>query len=206
MIWIDGQILNGTLVEKHEITRPEGKPYYQIPSNTERGVLHTTEGKTLSSALAQLEMRHDAPTFCVGENRIIQCRPIGVQAAALRANKGEPNPNADAYIQIESVAFSSKLPYLPDAPTLTPLVRLLSFLQTYIPLVVPNNWPDDVSDMKSEVWSSNNSRRKAAAAGLWQTEKGWWMHMEVPYQGTTWHWDCGAIKRSVILQQAKALI
>lgn len=205
MIWIDGQILHGTLVEKQEIKRPGGATYYSIPTNTQVGVLHTTEGKTLSSALAQLEMAHDAPHFAVGENRIVQCRPIGVQAAALRANQGEPNPNMDAYIQIENVAFSSQQLYLPDASTLTPLVRLLAYLTAYIPLTVPNNWPDDCSDMKGEVWSSNNSRRKAAMTGLWPKEKGWWMHMEVPYQRKSWHWDCGAIKRSVILQQAKDL-
>lgn len=205
MSWIDGQILHGTLVEKHEIPRPGGKSYYTISNNTGIGVLHTTESKTLSSALAQLDMKHDAPHFAVGENRIVQCRPIGVQAAALRANTGQPNVNQDAYIQIESVAFSSQKPYLPDAATLAPLVKLLSFLTLYVPLQIPNNWPDDCSDMAGEIWASNNSRRKAAAAGLWPKEKGWWMHLEVPYQGSTWHWDCGAIKRSVMLQQAKML-
>lgn len=206
MEWIDGQILHGTLVEKHEIPRPGNAPYHLIPTSTHIGVLHTTEGKNLSSALSHLSMNRASPTFCVGDNRIVQCRPIGVQAACLRANSGQPNPNRDAYIQIECVAFSSQQLYLPDTPTLQPLVRLLSFLQAYVPLEVPNDWPDDCSDLKGQIWASNNTRRKLAALGKWPTEKGWWMHMEVPYQGKTWHWDCGAIRRTVILQQAKDLL
>lgn len=205
MTWIDGEIIHGVLVEKNEIPRPGSAPYFQM-ANTMVGVLHTTEGKTLASAISQLTMSRAAPHFCVGENRIVQCRPIGAQAATLRANKGQPNPNTHAYIQIEAVAFSSQTLYLPDAPTLNPLVKLLARLANIIPLKIPNDWPDDCRDMKGEIWASNNSRRKFAADGSWGTETGWWMHMEVPYQRPSWHWDCGAIKRTVIMQQAKDLV
>lgn len=202
MEWWDGKVLHGTLVEKHEIKRPGENPYFQIPALTHIGVLHTTEGKTLSSALAQLDMSKASPTFCVGENRIVQCRPIGAQAACLRANSGQPNPNKDAYIQIEMVAFSSQQLWLPDSPTLKPLVRLIAELAHIVPLTVPNDWPDDCHDLKGTIWASNNSRRRS---NTWPAQKGWWMHMEVPFQAKSWHWDCGAIKRTVILQQAKEL-
>jgi len=32
------------------------------------------------------------------------------------------------------------------------------------------------------------------------------MHMEVPGQGPTWHYDCGALKRTVMLQMARDLL
>lgn len=201
MEWWNGKVLSGTLVEKHEIPRPGNATYFQI-APTQIGVLHTTEGKTLSSALSHLSMNHASPHFCVGDNRIVQCRPIGVQAACLRANHNQPNPNRDAYIQIEMVAFSSQKLWLPDAPTLQPLVRLMAALKDFVPFKVPNNWPDDCNDLKGTIWAANNSRRRS---NTWPAEKGWWMHMEVPYQGKSWHWDCGAIKRTVLLQQAKEL-
>lgn len=31
------------------------------------------------------------------------------------------------------------------------------------------------------------------------------MHLEVPYQGPTWHWDCGAVGRSRMLAIARSL-
>ena len=201
-LWIDGQVIHGILVEKQEIKRPGGAPYYEIAENTQIGVLHTTEGKNISSALSHMSMSKSSPHFTVGDNRIVQNRPIGVQASAVRANAGQPNPNKDAYIQIECVAFSSQQLWLPDSPTLQPLVKLLAYLKQYVPLVVPNNWPDDCADLKGQIWASNNSRRRS---GTWPAVKGWWMHMEVPYQKPSWHWDCGAIRRTVILQQAEEL-
>jgi hypothetical protein len=45
-----------------------------------------------------------------------------------------------------------------------------------------------------------------AAGGLWPIKKGWWMHMEVPYQQPTYHWDCGALKRTKMLEMAQALL
>jgi hypothetical protein len=55
-------------------------------------------------------------------------------------------------------------------------------------------------------WADNNSRRIKAANGLWPAERGWWMHMEVPWQNPSWHWDCGALRRSEMLRMAQILL
>src|SRR5215471_810696 len=201
-IWLTDFTLNGIKVEKAEIPRPGNKPYYPMdPKPT--GVLHTTESNTIQSAMAQLRMRFDAPHFVVGEGRILQCRPIGVQAAALH----DPG-NRTAFIQIEQVGFSKQqLWQLPDS-TLQSSIAIMAYAaeQDFIPLQVPFKWPDDVADMHGTIWAANNKRRqRASQADGWGVEPGWWMHMEVPNQGPTWHWDCGAVKRSELISQAQAI-
>jgi hypothetical protein len=185
-------------VEKNEIGRPLGKPFISMEP-TSVGVLHTTEGSSVKGAVAALTMAHSAPHFVVGENRIIQTRPIGVQGAALH----DP-ANRRAYVQIEIVAFSKQTLWLPDASSLKPLIALVAFAKKEfgIPLSIPLNWADDCNDLKGTIWASNNKRRQTAAAGAWETESGWWQHMEVPLQGPSWHWDCGAMQRSSVLASA----
>ncbi len=51
-------------------------------------------------------------------------------------------------------------------------------------------------------WAANNQRRRQAVKDLWPKEKGWWMCLEVPYQGPMWHWDCGTLRRSRMLAMA----
>src|SRR5438132_424123 len=80
MIWIE-QIFD-IEVEHKEIPRPGGKSYLLMAPN-QVGVLHTTEGLGIDNAWATLNAHHSAPHFIVGDNRIIQCRPLGVQSAAL---------------------------------------------------------------------------------------------------------------------------
>lgn len=189
-------------VEIDEITRPGDRPY--LPNQaTSKGVLHTTEGSTIASAFSTLNAKKIAPHFIIGQGRIVQTRPLNAQASALR----DPG-NRDARIQIEMVGFSKQTLWLPEPATLEPTIALLAWCNEWllIPLVVPNNWPDDVSDMKGQVWAANNRRRKQAAAGLWPKAQGWWMHLEIPLQGPSWHWDCGALRRSEMLKAAQALV
>lgn len=195
-------------VEKKEIPRPHGKPYY-ANSSTQIGVLHTTEGATVRSAWNTLSGNFSAPHFIVGENRIVQCRPLTAQAAALHG--GKPYfANANASLQIEMVGFSKQSSWLPDVSVLNPTIALLAWaaIEMQIPLVVPfASWVDDCSDMKGEIWAGNNSRRrKAVTDQLWPRNKGWWMHLEVPGQSPSWHWDCGAIKRTQMLQMAQRFL
>ena len=191
-------------VQKHEIPRSGGKPYY-LNGSTLIGVLHTTEGSSVQAALTALSDAADAPHFVVGEGKIVQCRPLNVQGAALRPGN-DNSANVHAQIQIEMVAMSQQKLWLPGAPTLQPAVAVLAFCNKAlsIPLTVPNDWPDDCHDVALP-WAAYNSRRRQAAAGLWPKEKGWWMHMEVPYQSPSWHWDCGAIQRTQMLSQAREL-
>lgn len=191
-------------VERREIPRPQGKPYL-LNSSTLIGILHTTEGTTVNGAWNVLNEKHSAPHFIAGEGRIVQCRPLNVQGAALVPGP-DNTANVHAQIQIEMVAKSNQSLWLPANDTLQPTVAIMAFCakQLGIPLRIPNNWPDDCSDVPLP-WASNNRRRKQAAEGSWPIQKGWWMHMEVPFQGATWHWDCGALQRSSMIVMAGVL-
>jgi hypothetical protein len=201
--WVDK--IHPYSVERKEIPRPGGKPYY-LNSSTLIGILHTTEGTSTDGAWTTLSQSGSAPHFIAGEDRIVQCRPLNVQGAALRSGNNN-TANVHAEIQIEMVAQSQQSLWLPKDSTVNPAVAIMAFCAKHlgIPLRIPNNWPDDCSDMPLP-WAANNSRRQRAAAGLWPIEKGWWMHLEVPFQGPSWHWDCGALKRSVMLTMASKLV
>jgi hypothetical protein len=95
---------------------------------------------------------------------------------------------------------------VPDDNTVARIAALMAYASKLhgIPLVAPNNFPDDCRDMALP-WATRNPRRVWAEAN-WPDVRGWWMHMEVPGQGNTWHWDCGAMKRTVLLQKAKEFI
>lgn len=203
-------------VERREIPRKGGKPYYAI-AHSQIGVLHTTEGNTVNAAWNTLSAHNSAPHFIVGDNRIIQCRPLSKQAAALHGNPPF-NANTNAAIQIEMVGFTGGNanfakhaydPWIPADEVLKPTVAILAWVASNgvdIPLQVPSpEWTDDGMDCPKP-WAVNNRRRLQAAHGLWPSAKGWWMHMEVPGQGPTWHYDCGALKRTVMLQMARDLL
>jgi len=108
-------------------------------------------------------------------------------------------------VQIEMVARSRQTPWLPKSATLDPTVAILAFCHKAlgIPLRVPNAWPDDCADLPLP-WAANNRRRRQAQRRL-ACREGWWMHLEVPDQGPTWHWDCGALRRSRMLTMAGLL-
>lgn len=188
-------------VERQEIHRPGGKPYYAV-QKTGIGVLHTTEGDTIAGAYATLAEKSIAPHFIVGEDRILQCRPIGSQASALRGTA-----NQYAEIQIEMVARTRDNLWLPIDSTLLPTLEILAWASTAleIPLQVPNLWPDDLSDMHPP-YAINNARRRFAAKGPFPIFKGWWMHLEIPFQDPTWHWDCGKLRRTVMLERAENIV
>lgn len=205
--WLDD--IFGFAVEHREIPRPHGRPYYPI-AHTRIGVLHTTEGSTIEGAYRTLRDKSSAPHFIVGEDRIVQCRPINAQASALHGD-APFYANAMAAIQIEMVELSQQKLWLPEDPTLKPTVALLAWLALFeanIPLRVPYaGWLDDCSDV-TRPWATNNSRRKflARLGNHWAQQPGWYMHLEIPGQAPSWHWDCGALKRTVMLQMAQQMV
>lgn len=219
MEWIAGQSLSGFTVEKHESARSAGKPYYPM-GQTGIGCLHTTEGSSVSGALVILAKNFDASHFVVGEDRIVQCRPLGVQAAALHSPQ-----NQFAEIQIECVGFSQQKLWMfddwarhtylagnkqvpipiPKGSTLKPLVALMAWAvqNRNIPLVRPSvSWKDDMGDVKPYP-SSNNNRR---TSGVWPNVKGWYGHLEVANQQPSWHWDPGALSYAGLFAQVQALL
>jgi hypothetical protein len=187
-------------IERREIVRPAHKPYYQS-SHTMIGVLHTTEGDTIEGAYAALEASRSAPHFIAGEGRIIQCRPLSAQAAALRSG-AEVATNANAALQIEMVARAKETSWLPVRGSLDPALAIMKWAAgppLDIPLQRPlDAWRDDCTDCSRPWASAHNSRR--LAPGAWPRAKGWYMHLEVP-ENT--HWDCGALRLSEMLERAR---
>jgi hypothetical protein len=182
-------------VERKEIKRPGNKPYFNN-SHTMIGVLHTTEGDTVAGAFTTLNASRSAPHFIIGQGRIMQNRPITVQAAALKAGG-----NTHAALQIELVARSQQTLWLPSDGSLRPLVAVLRWAAgdpLNIPLQRPfDAWLDDCTDVKLP-WAVTTNRRRLAH-DVWPKAKGWYMHMEVPGND---HWDCGALRFREILAMA----
>ena len=186
-------------VERAEIKRPGNRPYFNN-SHTMVGVMHTTESNTVSSAFNALSSSRSAPHFIAGEGRILQCRPINVQAAALRSTS-QYNPNTDAACQIEMVGHSQQTLWLPPDSSLRPTVAIMRWAAgepLSIPLRRPlDAWRDDCSDCALPWAVTTNARRRTQ--DVWPREKGWYMHMEVPVNH---HWDCGALRMRDMLQMA----
>lgn len=186
-------------VERAEIPRPENRPYFNN-SHTRIGVLHTTESDKVSSAFNTLKLKHSAPHFIAGEDRILQCRPINKQGAALLSTT-QYNPNTDAALQIEMVGFSKQTLWMPPQSSLAPVVAIMRWAKgdpLNIPLRRPvDAWLDDCSDVALPWAVSSNARRKAQ--NIWPKVTGWYMHMEVPVNN---HWDCGALRFREMLAMA----
>ena len=213
----------GFKVEKRIIPRIGGKEFL-FNSHTQIGVLHTTEDPSVDRSFRTLNQNHSAPHFIVGEGRIIQCRSLTHQAAALVGN-APCFANAQASIQIEMAAFTgggkdtTTNTWLPKDDVLRPTVAIMAFCATNgidIPLQVPTeDWKDDASDMPLP-WAAGptrknprkkmNTRRIRAANGDFPRLKGWWMHVEIPCQAETWHHDCGRLRRRDLIRMALDLL
>ncbi len=215
----------GFKVEKRVIPR-RNNAKFMFNSHTQIGVLHTTENPSVEQSFKTLNETHSAPHFIVGDGRIIQCRSLAHQGAALVGN-GPVFANAQASIQIEMAAFTGGGNnadntidvWLPKDGVLLPTVAIMAFCAGNgidIPLQVPtDDWKDDASDMPLP-WASGptkkkparkmNARRIRAAKGDFPKLKGWWMHVEIPGQGETWHHDCGALRRREMLRMAQELL
>jgi hypothetical protein len=176
------------------------------------GVLHTTEG-SLDDAVHIFHKNGDPPHFAVDASSIIQFRPLDERAMSLRHDpnnnifKGQTNGHA---VQIEIAARSQASLWLPDDNSVGRIAAVMAYASKMhdIPLIAPNNFPDDCSDLPTpapDQWAMRNTRRVWAEAN-WPDARGWWMHMEVPGQGITWHWDCGAMQRSVLIQKAQEFL
>ena len=198
---IDGWIkrIGDFEVERAEIKRPGGKPYFNN-SHTRIGVLHTTEGDNVSGAFAALSSAHSAPHFIAGEHRILQCRPVTKQGAALLST-AKYNPNTDAALQIEMVGRSKQTLWLPPDGSLEPVLAIMRWAAgdpLDIPLTRPvDEWLDDCSDVHLPWAVTNNARR--LRKNTWPKIAGWYMHMEVPVNN---HWDCGKLRFREMLKMA----
>ena len=176
------------------------------------GVLHTTEGTSAEGAASTFHANHDAPHFAIDAASIIQFRPLDQIAMSLRHDPGNKDNvykgGTNLYaVQIEIAGFSKTNLWIPDPATVSRVAAVMAYASQFhgIPLVVPNDWPDDCHDMPLP-WASRNARRQwAEAENHWPNVRGWWMHMEVPGQAPSYHWDCGAMRRTELLAAAAAL-
>lgn len=211
--WVSGELLEAVTkvewvdrigefnVERRPIPRPGNKPLLQI-AHPMIGVLHTTEHNDIEVSFDTLKDSHSAPHFIAGENKIIQCRPLTAQGAALESTSNF-FPNNFAAVQIEMVGFSKQTPWLPANSSLLPVLAILRWAAKSpidIPLRRPTEaWLDDCSDCPLP-WAVVGNRRRLTP-NIWTQEKGWYMHMEVPHND---HWDCGALKWREILERASS--
>lgn len=186
-------------VQRRESPRPDGKPYIPL-TNPRAFVLHTTEGTSIENAWNTLNANRSAPHFLVGEGRIIQMRPLDVQAATLRDNGGGWHPNEVGW-QVECVGMSLGIVNKLTPATWKPLVALTAFVHETlgIPLRRPEGWRDDLSDIKTMI-ATNNTRRQTRLA---VTFNGLLHHLEIPDQDPTWHWDCGALNNTALIAEAE---
>jgi hypothetical protein len=180
--WIDGRRLGGIRVERAEGRRPGGQAY--LPLAGRRGLcMHTTEGDTVDGAVSVLRSNFSAPHFVTGQGRIVQMRPLDAQAATLRAHN-------DLYWQVECVERSRQGLWLFKESTLKPTVALMLFFRDDlgVPMRTVDGWRDDLRDITT-ILATDNTRRRSRKA---LDHRGVLMHLDVPDQGPSWHWDCGA--------------
>ena len=198
MDWIEGRSLSGIEVEKREGKRKGGKPFIPL-TDPQAVVVHTTEGPTLSGGVNTLLKKFSAPHFVVGEDRIVQMRPLNAQGASL-ADKGSDDFHANSVgWQIESVGFSKKKLHRLTPSTWKPLVAVCTFLHQEfgVPLVRPEGWLEDCSDITT-ILATNNTRRKSRGAIGFH---GFLGHLDMPDQGDNWHWDPGAFQYTALFEE-----
>jgi hypothetical protein len=190
------------LVVRRESPRPNGQSYIRLSDPT-AFVIHTTEGSTVDGAWNTLNSRGSAPHFLVGEHRIIQMRPLWAQAATLRDNGGSWHPNSVGW-QIESVGHASQDVHKLTPPSWDPLVAVTAFMAETkdVPLARPSGWRDDLDDITTILASDNTRRRTRKAVGF----RGLLMHLEIPDQSPTWHWDAGALNFTDLIAESTALL
>ena len=200
MLWLTDLTLFGFQVEKHELPRSGGRPYHSMPTDGGILVIHTTEGGNVSGAISTLATKFSGPHFVVGENRIVQTRPIGVQGASLHAPE-----NQYPVIQIEAVGLSKVTLYSLPASTHKPLVAVIAWAvkNLNVPLKRPSAlWRDDCLDMPLP-WASNNKRRRS---GVWPNAKGIYGHVDCANQQPSNHWDPGCLSYTDLFASVQALI
>lgn len=192
--------IHGITVEHKPINRPGGRAFLPV-GKTGIWNTHTTEGYGIDGAWSMLNKHHSAPTFIAGEDRIIQCRPLGFQGAALL---GGASTNGICEVQTEIIGFSQQKLWQLRPQDFRPTVKLAAYLKSVlgIPLTRPVEWPDDLSDMRGEVLAtSTNSRRRSGKVKL--GFKGIAMHLEFPLNN---HWNCGALNWTEIIAAASETV
>lgn len=191
--WVDQ--IGPYKVERMEGFRPGKQPYLQLV--TPRVVIdHSTEGDTVNSAVATLRANFSAPHFVPGEDRIVQMRPGWAQAATVHEHN-------DIAWQVECVGRASQSLHDLTPSTWRPLVALTRWFHEEhgVPYATVAGWRDDLSDITT-ILATDNTRRRSRKA---LSHHGFLMHLDIPDQAPTWHWDAGALMFAKLFQEAQEI-
>jgi hypothetical protein len=178
-------------VTKRESARPGGQAYILL-DNPRSLIVHTTEGTTVDGAWNTLNSKGAAPHFIVGENRIVQLRPLTAEAATVH------NHNDQGW-QVECVGSAKQTVHKLTPSSWQPLVALAHWFheEKAVPLQRPAGWFDNCSDIKTTMASDNTRRQSRKALGF----RGFLGHLDIPDQAPTWHWDPGALNYTALFAE-----
>lgn len=158
-----------------------------------RGVIHTTEGSSVSGAVAAYKANNSWPHFTVDRDGLVwQHLPINKAARALRNQSGGVETNRQGAIQIEVVGFASKTVWPPAQ------VLAMNFLM---------RWIEAQTGILPQAPAFGNSSQYGLRNPLeftyieWQNFNGWCGHQHVP-ENT--HWDPGAIDINLLLPEMES--
>jgi hypothetical protein len=173
------------------VRRPPSVNGPQFTALPWRGVLHTTEGGTLTGALATLDANKSWPNLTIDPDHlsITQHYPLSRGARAL-TDSGTPQ-NAARAIQIEIVGFAAQSPDW--APERLAFVRdVMRQIEAVVPI------PRTTSRNFLDLAAVNATPSNRMSIDEWKRFSGWCGHQHVP--GNTARWDPGAIDIQTLLR------
>ena len=169
-------------VERHLIPRPGNQPFLRLEMVPPNLVLHTTEGTSVNGAIATLTAKFSPSQWIVGENRIVQTRPLWAQGAAVDTENARG-------MQIEVVARSQLELWLPPEASLHPLVALVAFLakEELVQPLVRHGHLEGLPLALDRLPAATDSYYRRAL-GAWPAS-GVYGHVDLPSDE---HWDPGS--------------
>jgi hypothetical protein len=167
---------------------PVGPQFRPMPW---RGVLHTTEGTTLSGAEATLDAGRVWPHLTIEPKtfKVVQQIPLNVGCRALGDANGTLATNSAHAIQIEIVGLAK------DSPTIPP--EHLAFIRDVMRQIedlVPIPRKSGRAFLNQADVNATPANRMTVKE--WSVFSGWCGHQHVPGQD---HWDPGAIDIDTLL-------
>lgn len=151
-----------------------------------KGILHTTEGGSVSGAVGAYTANNSWPHFTVHNGVVFQHLPINKAARSLQNLSGGIETNRGGAIQIEVVGFASN-PNWPDA--------LVNSMQALMRWIEANAGVQPIGPGRpfASAYGQNHLRFTNAE---WVSFNGWAGHCHV---GENQHWDPGFININALL-------
>ncbi len=168
---------------------PVGPRFRNMPW---RGVLHTTEGSTLSGAEATLDAGKDWPHLTIEPktSTVVQQISLNVGCRALGDANGTLATNSANAIQIEIVGLAKDSPTIPPAHMVF-IRKVMRQIEDLVPI------PRKSGRAFLGNTAVNTTPRNRMSVKEWSVFSGWCGHQHVPGQD---HWDPGAIDIDELLK------